>query len=140
MSTWLAMAGRCHNPKDQRFTDYGGRGITVCDRWRGPDGFANFLADMGERPAGKTLDRKDNDRGYSPDNCRWATNGEQASNKRNVTLNPVAVIVMRYMRKRGAAVADLGHAFGVGMSAAGGACNGNHWPRVWDLVAASVMP
>ena len=83
-TTWLAMKGRCFNPHDgHHYRLYGERGITVCDRWLGPDGFANFLADMGERPDGMTLDRyPDPDGNYEPGNCRWATPAEQGRNRR----------------------------------------------------------
>lgn len=80
---WADMVGRCTRPTHIRYADYGGRGITVCDRWRD---FANFYADMDERPEGRSLDRIDNDLGYSPQNCRWATASEQASNKRGFGL------------------------------------------------------
>jgi hypothetical protein len=75
------MLARC-NPRHPRYDDWGGRGITICERWRGPEGFVTFLADMGERPEGRTLDRIDNDGGYAPGNCRWATSAEQHANKR----------------------------------------------------------
>lgn len=78
--SWMNMIQRTSNRKNPAWKDYGGRGITVCERWRD---FANFLADMGERPAGLTLDRIDNDRGYEPGNCRWATWTEQRLNQRN---------------------------------------------------------
>lgn len=77
--TWQAMMTRCYNQNVASFKDYGERGITVCDGWHL---FENFLAYMGERPEGMTLDRIDNDKGYAPDNCRWATPTTQARNTR----------------------------------------------------------
>lgn len=73
------MKARCLNPKGKSYKDYGGRGITVCERWLT---FENFLADMGVRPRGKTIDRKNVNGNYEPGNCRWATNHMQAVNKR----------------------------------------------------------
>ena len=78
-SGWRAMLQRCHNPKHPKYKFYGGRGIRVCKRWHT---FANFLADMGERPADKTIDRINNYKGYSRSNCRWATRQEQDGNTR----------------------------------------------------------
>ena len=78
---WRGVVQRCHNENHDHYVDYGGRGITMCDEWR--NDFMVFLRDMGPRPSAKhTLDRKENDKGYCKDNCRWATVLEQQNNKR----------------------------------------------------------
>lgn len=84
---WQAMIGRCQHETNGMYPAYGGRGITVCDGWQD---FKNFLEDMGLRPAGMSIDRRNNNEGYSKDNCRWATTKEQNNNKRTnvrVTFN-----------------------------------------------------
>jgi hypothetical protein len=81
-NTWLAMRGRCLNPNHGRYKDWGGRGIRVCREWRGEYGFKCFLADMGARPPGTTIHRKDNDGNYELRNCCWADWREQHSNCR----------------------------------------------------------
>lgn len=80
--SWLAMRSRCHNPNSEKFARYGAVGVTVCEAWR--DDFAAFLADMGERPPGHTIDRLENSKGYEPGNCRWATAKQQAGNRQPV--------------------------------------------------------
>ena len=77
------MIQRCTNPNNPAWDDYGGRGIRVCRRWQGPGGYKHFLADMGRKPSpGLTLERKDNNKGYYPWNCVWATRQAQGVNTR----------------------------------------------------------
>lgn len=79
-NSWESMMSRCHNPKDKDYERYHGAGITVCRRWHD---VTNFVKDMGERPSGKSIDRKDGTKGYYLRNCRWATTLEQGSNRTN---------------------------------------------------------
>ena len=80
---WLGMKQRCYNHNHPRYKDWGGRGIIICDRWLGRDGFKNFLEDMGRRPGKEySIDRKDNEGNYEPLNCKWSTPKEQMNNRR----------------------------------------------------------
>lgn len=91
--SWKAMLERCRNANAPNYPLYGGRGIKVCKRWQGKTGFANFLADMGERPDGMTIDRVNCDGDYKPSNCRWADAKGQSNNRRTTPA-------VRAMRKK----------------------------------------
>lgn len=98
-SVWRNMKTRCNNPKSDRYKWYGRRGIKVCKRW---ELFENFYADMGEKPKGLTLERIDNNKGYSKKNCKWATHKEQANNRRTsriLTLNGVSLTIAQWSEK-----------------------------------------
>lgn len=87
--TWIQMKNRCFNQNNPAYINYGGRGITVCTEWR--KSFETFLKDMGDRPQGLTLERINNDLGYCPDNCKWATRLEQQRNQRACKNNKIGV-------------------------------------------------
>lgn len=81
---WDGMKGRCYTKSNKNYKNYGASGITVCDRWLGKNGYENFCKDMGPRPGKEySIDRIDGNKGYSPDNCRWATAKEQVLNQKN---------------------------------------------------------
>lgn len=90
--SWASMVTRCRNPNSTQYAYYGGRGITVCERWLD---FRSFLEDMGERPAGTSIDRIDNSRNYEPGNCKWATRAEQNRNRRDTKLSAADVEGLR---------------------------------------------
>lgn len=102
---WLGLVSRCRNTRNNSFANYGGRGIRVCNRWTGSDGFRNFLSDMGPRPSPQhTVERKDNNGNYEPGNCCWATRREQARNNRRtrlVTLDGRTMCIRDWCAERG---------------------------------------
>lgn len=84
---WSGIINRCTNSMNRGFKNYGGRGITICDRWTDEDGYRNFLLDVGRRPTPKhSIERRNNNEGYGPDNCYWATRGEQSRNTRRTRV------------------------------------------------------
>lgn len=111
-TAWKGMRDRCSRVTSSKFALYGGRGITVCDRWR--DSFENFLADIGRRPSPRhSVDRINVDGNYEPSNCRWATQAEQCQNTRNNKLSKEDVINIRKELAGGRSQASLAKAYGV---------------------------
>lgn len=105
---WDKMKSRCGNPSDAAYESYGGRGIAVCDRWL--NSFELFAVDMGPRPLGSSMDRIDNNKGYTPDNCRWVTPKEQCRNRRSnrrITVDGIEKTVAEWGEALGAARALL---------------------------------
>ena len=104
------MLYRCQNPNFPRFKDYGGRGITVCERWQD---FWLFVEDMGERPKGLTIERINNEGHYEPGNCRWTSKREQSRNRRSNTVTQAVVKDIRRLKKLGARNTDIARWLGV---------------------------
>lgn len=116
---WHAMKQRCLNPNGRAYKNYGARGITVCKRWLK---FENFYADMGVRPQGASLERTNNSKGYSPHNCVWASNKQQANNRRSTTrfvINGEALTLTQLSEKTSLSVQTLSwRIYKMGMSPA----------------------
>jgi hypothetical protein len=121
---WSDMMRRCYNQEARNFCNWGGRGIAVCERWHE---FKNFLADMGEAPAGLTIDRIDNNGNYDPGNCRWATYKQQLRNRRNnrlITAGGVTKTLAEWAESLGVSEMCIWHRLRVG----------------WDPEAAVTQP
>ena len=136
---WKGMRRRCHDSRRPEYQRYGGRGITVCDRWSEPrTGFWNFVADMGPKPtAGHTIDRRDGNGNYEPDNCRWATTAEQNRNSRAATLTAGKVGIIRAMLATGLTQARIGQMYGVAQNTVSVIYTRHRWK---DISAATVIP
>ena len=121
-NTWSLMKNRCNSKTSRDYIHYGNRGITVCSRWS--ESFECFLEDMGEKPEGKSIDRIDNNAGYKPSNCRWATSSEQGRNKRTTKLS---IEVARAIRKDSRKYKDIASEYGVSTSCVGAVKRNETW-------------
>ncbi len=125
------MLKRCYSPKDISYKNYGGRGISVCARWRGAEGFVNFLADLGERPDGMSLDRERSNENYEPGNVRWATAAQQARNRRRTArtgrLAAHQPEQIRWLRAGGMLLHEIATIFEVTEGLASRIVNGKVW-------------
>ena len=122
--TWSNMMRRCYNPKEHAYKNYGARGIQVCGRWHN---VAHFIEDMGDRPEGMTLDRKDNSLGYSKENCRWACDTTQSRNRRFAKLTLEKAQEMRRMREEGSSRQALADHFEVSLATVKKVLSGAYW-------------
>lgn len=121
---WSTMMQRCYNPRQVQYPRYGKRGIRVCSRWHAP---ANFIADMGSRPAGHSLDRINSDGHYSPENVRWATPTTQSRNRRSNKLDIEKAAQIRSLFATGVLQVTLAKRFGVNAVTIHNIVRGNIW-------------
>lgn len=129
--SWRNMKARCDNPNNDNYSNYGGKGIKVCERWYN---FSNFLADMGERPKGTTLDRIDRDGDYDPDNCKWSTYAEQTRNRSIsvLTLDSATEIACELI-KNNRTHQDIADQYCVSRSVVTRIGSGARWPEALNL-------
>jgi hypothetical protein len=125
-SAWAGARRRCHLKTNKAYADYGGRGIVMCEAWR--NDFLQFLSDMGKKPhPALTLERRDNNQGYNPQNCYWATKAQQAWNRRSSKLTERKARHIRWFHKKGWGFKRLGKIYGVDKGHIKDICNYRVW-------------
>lgn len=135
--SWVLMRRRCRNRNREFAHRYVKRGITVCDRWKS---FVAFLEDMGERPPGKTLERKNNNLGYSPDNCKWSTRSEQVRNRCTSKLTFSAATEIAERRLRGEKLRSIAADFAVSEATVGDIAAGRTWRDALEQAEVQRVP
>ena len=125
---WLGAKARCFNKSNKDWASYGGRGISMCERWA--SSFSDFLTDMGEAPAGLTLERLDGNRGYEPGNCVWATREAQAQNTRRCRVTPEIVRAIRQDAKNGLTGSAIARNMGLNVTTVCRIVRGKSWKNV----------
>jgi hypothetical protein len=124
----MDMKRRCHNPKYKPYKNYGARGIIVCDRWR--ESFANFIADMGRRPDGYSIERKNNDGNYEPGNCVWMPRRLQNRNQRRTRMTPDKAAEIRRLLDAGVRIRDIVKSQAVTRNTVNRILYRHHWSEI----------
>lgn len=122
--SWASMLQRCNNPRHQSFNNYGSRGITITERW---NRFENFLEDMGERPAGTSLERRNNDFGYFKENCKWDTRAAQNRNHRGIKLTFKQACEVALRAFKGERHKPIARDFGISVVMVSSIATGRKW-------------
>ncbi len=124
-TSWQGMIERCENPKNKKYPRYGARGITVCHRWR--QSFSAFKSDMGDRPPGMSIERKDNDGHYEPGNCVWGSPTTQARNTSRTKLTLELAAEVRSVLRSGGNISQWARTRGINRQTAYSAATGHTW-------------
>jgi hypothetical protein len=124
-NVWNGMRARCHNKNEACYPRYGGRGITVCEEWK--NSFSSFFKDMGRAPAGCQIDRIDNEKGYSKENCRWVSPQENAQNRRS---NKLSIDDVKMIRASSMSIYELAEQLQVNYSVVWNALRGRTWRNI----------